>query len=98
MYYDTRIKKIERQVQRINTSISLNLMNLLAALVRIFFALPSFVASSFISVAFIRLNAAPRSRITRIGKNRRKTMKSYESEHCGWFHEGFGTGESMRAM
>lgn len=24
-------------------------------------------------------------------------MKAYESEHCGWFHEGFRMGESMRA-
>lgn len=24
-------------------------------------------------------------------------MKAYESEHCGWLHEGLGVGEAMRA-
>jgi len=38
-----------------------------------------------------------RAYVSRGSGNRRKTMKAYESEHCGWFHEGFGMGESMRA-
>lgn len=48
-------KKPDCQVRSINTSTFLNLTNLPATLVvRIFFARPSFVASGFISAAFIR--------------------------------------------
>lgn len=56
-----------------------------------------FITGGFISAAFMRVRTRCRAYVSRGSGNRRKTMKAYESEHCGWFHEGFGMGESMRA-